>query len=110
MAEEHMTEARARAVKRDYEHKERIRKRVSEEAKKRGDPPPSGPVFRPRTPPGGTPGSPLQSRKQHYDNALAALKYWKGKRAAFLNRHIPPPAAKSIDGIARKGHTRAKHK
>jgi hypothetical protein len=136
-----MSEAQARTVIKEYEYKQRIRARIAKEAKERGDPPPSGPVFRPRT-------IPLQSREQYYKNAQAALKYHEDERAASLKQYTtplpartrtPPPTDEefrglldrlgverpvkkakgglikarkksSIDGIARKGHTKAPHR
>ena len=89
---ERMTEKVARAVMKKYENEERISRLIAERAAERGDPPPSGPVFRPRTPPGGTPGSPLQSREQYYKNAQAALKHHEDKRTASLKRYALPPA------------------
>jgi hypothetical protein len=97
MSTKRMTEEQARAVIKDYENKERIRGLVAKRAAERGDSPASGPIFRPRTPPGGSPGSPLQSSKQYYDNARAALKYHAAQRAASLKRSAPtttsPPPA-----------------
>jgi len=90
---ERMTEAQARAVIKEHEKKKRISRLVAERAAERGDSgSTSGPVFRPRTPPGGTPGSPLQSGEQYYKNAQAALKHHEDKRTASLKRYAPPPA------------------
>jgi len=101
MADERMSEKQALAVIKEHENKKRISRLVAERAAERGDPPPSGPVFRPRTPPGGTPGSPLQSREQYYKNAQAALKYHEDKRAASLKRYAPPPTTVTTPSPAR---------
>ena len=152
-----MSEKRANAIIDAYENKKRINAIMVKEAKERGDPPPSGPVFRPRTPPGGTPGSPLESPEQQYEDAQAARDYYEEQRAASLNKYATPtpttitapaptdeefrnlldrlgvkrpvknakggliksrkkssrtksPRKKSIDGIARRGKTRGKHR
>lgn len=120
------------------------RRRKAREHVRSLPPDPNSPVFRPRTPPGGSPGSPLRSEAQQYKDARDALKYYEEQRAASINEakaKAPTEGAlkslferlgverpvekakggliksrkkssrkKSIDGLARKGKTKGKHR